>query len=431
MKKLILMVAAVLMYSAAGAQTYKVDKKALIEAIDKSDADIANPKRSQRAETWMQRGEAMFNAAAFVYIKVSPGLPVKSMLAALGKAEPIDTKVGENTFQVYSYPYADIYTANDMVQFWKEKMVVYEGAAQLALEAYKKAAEIDPKLAPKATEYITYIGDLYGIYANTALNFGEQEKAAELFMESFDVKKEPLVGRIDSVAINNAGSLYYNMKDYDRAIETYQKAIEYNVWEEGQVPNLLGYMYIQAEQYDKAKELYDKALALFPENKDLLESMVYYYRATGGDPNEMRNTLEKALAGDPENVGMWNGLAQIHYKSEDFDTAIEFFTKYVEKFPDSAEANFYLGNAWYLKGNELLKYADEDKTMSKASKDAALATAKDAYRQAWKYLHKSWEEKPDEVGTIERLTFVTYRIIEDPGMEKFYEKIEKEYKATL
>ncbi len=72
MKKLILMVAAVLICSAAGAQTFKLDKDALLKAITQSDANIANPKRATRGQTWLDRGDAMFNAAGFVYNKTIP-----------------------------------------------------------------------------------------------------------------------------------------------------------------------------------------------------------------------------------------------------------------------------------------------------------------------------------------------------------------------
>ncbi len=417
------------MCSAAGAQVFKLDQELMLKEIEKSNGNVAHAKRSQNADIWMERGDAMFNAMGFMLTKTYPGQPLKDMLAVLGKAEPTTVEANGQEFQVYSYPYADIYVVNDIVQFWTMKVVVYEGAAEKAVEAYNKAAELEPRLAAKAAQGILHVGDVLSVEANARYSLGEHEPAAEVYWKSFNIKREPLLGKIDSVSVFNAGSIFLFAEKYDRAIEIFETAIDNNVWEEGQTAYLLGHALMQTEQQEKAKELFDKALVMFPENKDLLESMVDYYTVTGGDFGEIKTTLEKALAADANNVAVWNGLGQIYLKDTDLDKAIEFFTQYVEKFPKSAQANFYLGHVWYKKANEMLAAADEDKTMSRAAKDAALEAAKDAYRQSWKYLNTSYEQKSDEPGTIEHLTFVTYRIIEDPGMEEFYNKIEAEYKA--
>jgi tetratricopeptide (TPR) repeat protein len=429
MKKLILMVAAVVVCSVAGAQVFKLDQGLMLKEIEKSDQNIAHAKRSLRADTWMQRGDAMFNAMGFMLTKTYPGQPVKDMLTTLGKVEPTTVEAEGQAYQVYSYPYADIYTVSDVVQFWTMKVVVYEGAAEKAVEAYKKVAELDPAMAIKAAQGILHVGDVLSVEANALNALGKQEPAAEVFWKSFNIKREPLLGKIDSVSAFNAGYIFMMNKKYDRATEIFETAIENNVWEEGRTPYFLSWVYMQTNQLDKAKAVLDKALLLFPDNQDLLASIVDYYTVTGGDFNEIKTTLEKALEADPDNVSVWNGLGQIYLKDTDLDKAIEFFGRYVAKFPDSAQANFYLGHVWYKKGNELLTAADKEKTMSRTAKAAALEAAKDAYRQAWKYLNISYGQKPDEAITIEHLTFVTYRIIEDPGMEAFYNKIEAEYKA--
>ncbi len=351
------------------------------------------------------------------------------MLLVLGKNEPVDKEVSGDTFQVYSYPYADIYTYNGVVQFWVLKEVVYEGAEEKAVEAYKKAAELDPKLLEKAVQGITYVGDLLGIEANAEYNLGNHEKAADIYLESFNVKKDPLVGKIDSVSIYNAGNIYFFAQKYDRAIEILQNAVDNNVWEEGRTPYLLGFAYMQTKQYDKAKDIIEKGLKLFPDNKELIESMVSYYAETEGDFNEIRDLMEQALKNDPENVSIWNGLGQMYLESGDIDKTIDFYTRYVDKFPDSAQANFYLADALYEKGNKLLSDADNDKTMSKASKDAAVEQAKETYRKAWKYFDASYQIDPSQVATVQRLMFVSYRIVDDPGMEDAFNKFEAEYKA--
>jgi tetratricopeptide (TPR) repeat protein len=424
------MVAAVLMCSAAGAQVFKFDKEALLKAVAQSDEAIANPKRAERGQTWLDRGNAMFNAGGgALYRKIYPGQDEKAMLLALGKMEPVATELGGMTFQKYSFPYADVYTYNGTVQFWSAKEVVYEEAKPKAVEAYKKAVELDPKLTAKATEGMTYVGDLLGIEANAEYNVGDKVKAAELYWQSFNVKKEPLVGKIDSVSVFNAGNIMYFEGKYDRAIEILTAAMESNVWEDGNTPYLLFHAYMQTDRDADAKKALDAGLLMFPENNDLLESMVDYYAMTGGDFNEIKDMLEKSLEHNPENAAVWNGLGQIYLKGGDQEKTIEFFKRYVEKFPESAQSNFYLGDALYEKGQSIMNAADNDRTMSRAAKDAAVAQAKDMFREAWKYMRASYDLRPEETATIQRLMFIAYSIVDDPGMEDMFKRFEGEYRA--
>ena len=64
MKKFMLMVATIALLSIPAANAQKVNKEATLSKLEKSDADIANPKKSSKAATWINRGKTYFNAAA-------------------------------------------------------------------------------------------------------------------------------------------------------------------------------------------------------------------------------------------------------------------------------------------------------------------------------------------------------------------------------
>lgn len=432
MKRLVLIVAASVMCLAASAQVggFKLDKKAILNAIERSDADIAHPKRSGRGQTWMDRGDAMFKAAGgYMLSETYPGQPEAEMLLRLGKAEPANVTVNDRNFQVYSYPYADVYLINGVVQFWVIKEVLYEGADDKAIEAYKKAAELDSKLTEKASAGIVNVSDVVSIAANAQYNLGNSEAAADLYWKNFNIKKEPLVGKIDSISVYNAGNIYLFAEKYDRATEILEAALENNVWEEGRTPYYLSYAYMQVENFDKAKEVLDKGLAKFPGDKNMIESMISYYAMTEGDFNEIKDMLEEALKSDPENVGIWNGLAMVYADTDDKEKAMEFFTKYAERFPDSAQANYYLGDAWYTKGDDVRMAMESDRTMSKASRDAAAEEAKTAYRNAWKYLKAAYESDPTQAAILQRYFYTTYHLIDDPGMQELFDKLQPEWDA--
>lgn len=434
MKKILILAAAAMICSTAGAQvlsTFKFDKKALLSAITKSDEAIANPKRNTRGQVWLDRGEAMNKAVNYIRTSLYRGQADKEMLTVLGKNEPTTVKMNDQDFQKYDYPYADIYLFNGVVQFWVIKDVVFEGAEAKAVEAYKKAAELDPKLKEKASAGIASIGESLGLAADAQRYLGNNLGAAELYMASFNVKKEPLVGKIDSVSVFNAGNIYLFDEQYDKAVPVFEAAIANNVWEEGKTPYYLAYALMQQKKYPETKKVLDQGLAKFPGNKELMEMLVSYYTATGGDFTEIKSQMEATLSKDPENQLAWEGLGQIYLNDSDFDKSIEFFTKYVAKFPDSPRSNYYLGDTWFSKADALRTEAEGGTTMSKTARDAKMAEAMEAYRQAWKYLKTSYDQNPAEDAALERLTFVTYRLSdEDPAMLKLYEEeLKAKYEA--
>ena len=63
MKKMLFAAIALLLAAAPAAQAQKVNEAALRSKIEKSDADIADAKKSVKAATWLNRGKAFYEAA--------------------------------------------------------------------------------------------------------------------------------------------------------------------------------------------------------------------------------------------------------------------------------------------------------------------------------------------------------------------------------
>lgn len=421
MKKLLLgAVALVMCFSAAAQIGFSYDKAAMLKAIATSDEDIANPKRNGRGQTWLDRGDAMFLAAGgYMLSGIVPGTAEKAMILALGKSEPTPTQVMGRAMQKYSYPFAEVYVMDGVVQFWTLKETVYAGAAEKAVEAYNKAVALDAKLTEKATAGLTGVGDVVSIEANGQYNLGNRAAAAEGYWQAFNIKKEPLVGKIDSISVFNAGYIMLTDGNYDKAIEILRSAIDNGVLEDGKTQYFLAYAYLQQDKNDEAKKVLDDGLKRFPGNNELITSMISYYAKTGGDFGEIKSLLETALANDKTNQALWNGLGQVYLNGDDNEASIEYFTDYVAAFPDAAESNYFLGDAWYAKASALTDANGGTPT------DEALV----AYRNAWKYLKASYDAEPLEKATVQRLYYTTYRIQKDAGMADFFKEIEAEYKA--
>ena len=64
MIRFILMAAAAALLAIPAAEAQKVNKEATLSKLEKSDADIANPKKNAKAATWINRGRVYYDAAA-------------------------------------------------------------------------------------------------------------------------------------------------------------------------------------------------------------------------------------------------------------------------------------------------------------------------------------------------------------------------------
>ncbi len=445
---LLLMVAALVIVPASMAQTlvvpFKVDKNSLVKAIERTEKSLENEKRAQKGQPWFDQAVAMYNAAAVIASQIYGGMPYEELKGKLGKdaPEPVEKTVtagpSNKTYKVVSLPEVDIYLAPDqsgidIVNFWVEKVDVYEGAAEKAVAAYKKAAELDKKLAPKVKEGLEHVADIYKIRANSHYNLGENMPAAENFLKSYELLKDPLVGTIESETVFNAGYLYIVDENWDKAIEIFEDAIANDVWSEGSVPYFLSWAYLQKgeEYYPKAKAALQRAIELFPDNDNISEGLINYYSLAGDDFTEITGVLEAALKKDPSKIILWNGLGQAYLKVDDRAKTIEFFRKFAEAFPDDFSANYYLGDQLMVEGEVLLKEAADNESLSQAQKDELNARAMDLFREAYPISERAYNYRPDETAAIQRVTRILFRLKDEPGMGSVFDKYNKLYEATL
>ena len=431
---LMLTVAALMLAPAAMAQIatpFKIDKDALVKEIQRSDKTLENEKRASRGQTWLDRGNALYNASAAVASQIYSGMSLADLTAVVGKEAQTSEKELPNgrTYKVVSIPAADIYLLDDVVQFWVEKITVYEGSTEKAYEAYKKAAELDSKLAPKVKEGLTRVADIYKMQANTLYNMGENMPAAEKYLKAFRVQADPLVNVVDSNSVFNAGYLYVTNKDYDKAIEIFEDAVAKDVWADGNIAYFLSWSYLQTKDYPKAKDILQRGIKLFPENKSITEGLINYYSLAQDDFSEIIDVLQKAVKEDPDNIVLWNGLGQAYLNKENRTESIDFFTRFVAKFPNDFGANYYLGDQWMEEGEALLKEADGDGGMSQAQKNETRAKAMDAFKKAFPPLEKAFELNRSEKAAIQRVTRVLFRLKDEPGMQPVFEKYNEIYEA--
>lgn len=129
------------------------------------------------------------------------------------------------------------------------------------------------------------------------LEEGKYEEAAEAFQK--DVEKE----RNLDEAYRGLGIAYFELEDYEAAVEAFELALKHETEETATFCSFLGASYLEVGECDLALDAYENALA----KEDLTE--------------ELEQEIQFNLIAVYENMGNW-------------DAAKKQMDKYVEKYPD-------------------------------------------------------------------------------------------------
>ena len=434
MKRILMMVAAVMLVAAPAANAQKVNADALKAKVAKADTDAANAKKNVKSATWLTRGQAYLAAVDAPEASLYIGMPVQMLEVSMGKAiSSQDVKKGYGQFTEMVYPYVNVYVdpASATVASWQVTKPVVENGAAVAVESFKKAKELDPKAVVKANEGLTKLKDHYLQEADNMYKLGEYKAAAA----GYSVAEELLndLGTPDQSLAFNIGYCYVLDGDFDAALPFLEKSKANNYEADGTLYYLLFHCYFKSNTGDmvKSKETLLEGVSKYPQNNNLIESMTMFYSREGSteDPEEVFGLIKSAIDADPNNVELWAGLGNVYLKSERWDEAIETYTKAVELQPENEINQLRLGYTYCLKGDaaqdELTKQTFTSYEESNKAQDAVLKI----YAASLPALEKAYALNGTNRTTIELLKSIYYRLsYDDEAMKAKYDEINAVYK---
>ena len=218
----------------------------------------------------------------------------------------------------------------------------------------EKAYELVKEDKGITAEILIHEGISFGIIGEYSISISYlvlAEKIAE--DESIkEVAREEL-----AVAYYNRGNAYVKLKESERAMEDYSKAIELN-------PNLAeaynnrGNGYYELKESERAIEDYSRAIELNPNL-----AKVYYNRGVAyGEQKEYERAIEdynKAIELNPKYADAYNNRGVAYGEQKEYERAIKDFSKAIELNPKYAVAYENRGIT-QLQTNEELEKAIED-----------------------------------------------------------------------
>ncbi len=425
MKRLsvLLLAVAALLSNAAVAQV-KIDEEGLKSKIAKSDADIANPKKNVKAATWLERGKVFVEAYTTPTNGMYPRLPETMAQTLFGKPSGNKTvKFGDQSYKELKYKAVTAYSQDGEIKFWISNVEITPEALPKAIEAYRKAYDLDKGTANKVKDGLTNVTNAYKQDADYYFSTRKYDQAAEVFRKVYELQIDAPISVIDTASIYNAGYLFAVANKYQDGAECLKLAKQYGYDNDGDIYYLLGHCYTGMDDKAAAKEALTEGVKKYPKNSKIVESLIAYYSTSGEDPAQIIPLVQGAIDNDPSNPELWGGLGRIYDKLGDPDKAIDAFAKSAELTPKDFGANFNLGLLYIKKGDKMNEDLSKRQITNRKEYDDSLAAMLDVYAQSIAPLERALAAKPNDNTTVELLKNVCFRLRD--AKPEYMEKYQK------
>lgn len=421
MKKLILTMAVAVMASAP-AMAQKVNTEAIKAKIEKGVEASQDAKKAAKSATWLTLGKAYYEAATANTASLFPGLTYDMLVLTTGKAsnadEPGIRNIGGKDYAALKYDAIEVYVdpSNNTVRSWRETKPIEEDAYVKAIEAYKKAYEVDPKSIDKVGEgyksVITALtNDGQGFY-----ELGEYGNAAKYFSLAAEYAAENPQGPSDNAQqlAFFSGVAGVQAGEYEHAEDILTKLKNQGYEQNGDI-----YVYIATAQdklgkKEAAKVSYLAGISKYANNNTLLTQFITFAIVNGEDPSIVLPYVLTAQEADPSNTSLLLAEGIVYDKMKDYDKAIAAYDKALAIDPDFFGALYNKGFAYYSKASECNKQIGQTDYTNKARIEELKKDFIQNMKDATVVFEKAHEINPQEASVVELLRS-SYFSLRDEG----------------
>jgi tetratricopeptide (TPR) repeat protein len=127
---------------------------------------------------------------------------------------------------------------------------------------------------------------------------------------------------------------------------------------------------------------------------------------------------------------LWFGRGRVYNALKNYDECIKSFEKCVELRPAEFDANFYVGYFIIEKANNAVESLNSNTGLSYEDYEKENAKINLIYAEAIPWLEKAHNIKPSDVGTIEYLNSLCFRLRDMDGMMDKYNKYHELFLQT-
>lgn len=317
MKKFLTLFAVVILFVGISySQSNDTERATLLKQIAKNDANIQNPKKNIKYQTWAKRGDLYLKAYSLNFTYLYQGLEYGTIpLLGISDNHPLPyygkplQETVEGNFTVWTYSRLKIYiSADGLVDHWEDLDPIDTLALIKSYDAYNKAIELDGSkkyINKKSTqEQIQLLRDNLMNKSFEYYNNNNAVKALEYLEKSIRLLDYP---RTDADTFAQIGAYYYyagifayNAHDLNKSKDYFNKAINSDYDDKGTCFQYVSQvMYEQGDTLDAVQFLEDGAKK-YPSEVKIIYSLIDYYTPKG-EYDKAFQYFDQAIAMTPNN----------------------------------------------------------------------------------------------------------------------------------
>ena len=434
MKRILIALAVLLSVQVADAQTKSPEaaKKAVVAA----EAAAQNPKKATKVATWTKLASSYMDAYNAPAGSAWIGASKQELQLLMGSQQPLAVEnvvVGGETLVKEVYADKDFYfNANGQLALIDVTKPVVEDALVKALDAYKKAYEVDVKKSKlkDITAGIETISKKYMDEGMNAYTFGNLVKASELFEAAANASATEPLANMDTTALYNAGYTAWASNNNERAQQLFEKCLEVGYYYEGgEVYAKLGDIYTKLGDAKKGAAMLEEGFVKYPQSQSILIGLINYYISSGEDTDRLFVLIDEAKKNEPNNASLYYVEGNIFKELKQNDKAVESYMKCAEINPEYEYGYIGAGILYYELAVDLSEKASNE--FDDAKYNALVEQFETSLLNALEPFENAFNMTKDEslkVSIAEYLKNIYYRFITKGAQ---YEEGYKKYDAIV
>jgi tetratricopeptide (TPR) repeat protein len=408
--------------------------------VEKSDADIQDPKKNIKEKTWYDRGALFQDVFMLGLEQLQEGMAPATVVLFYGQPLSIDTETVDGALkETYIYEHMKYIFVNSSLQEWTRVDPIHENPLAEAMDAYMKALIIEEK--GKLTEKIKEnLIELKNQLKREGVNYyykDSYDKSLESFENVLAINNLDLfAGEMDTIMVQYSGIISREIAGKTDSEELFRKAIDYytqlaNVNYGG--PNT--YLQIKMDYLAigdtlKALEILKEAYEKYPDTVNVVANIADTYIQLK-QIDEGLEFMSTVIQNSPNmaEAYYWNGRMLINKEDVEYiDKAIESYTKAGELDPSIYYIWYDMGYIYYLQGADFYDRAatEEDENL----RTRLLELGEEKYHNAMPVLQKAYELNDENPSVRFETLDLLQRIYYKEQMMDEYERV-KTLKESL
>ena len=424
-----------------GTTVVLLNPNAVQKKVEKSDAEIQDPKKNVKAATWLKRGDLYQDVFNIGLEQTQEGMDIQMLVLFYKQPLSIENETLENGTlrETYIYEYMKYVFENGLLQTWERVNPMREDPLGVSIEAYQKTRELDEggKLDPKVKEGLISVKALLKRQGVNHYYSERYDGALASFEEVLKINDMDLfAGEVDTTMVQYSGIISREIASKTDNKELYKNAIKYYkqlAAADFGGPNTYLQMkmdYMHIGDTLGALEILKEAYVKYPDTVDIIANVANAYIELK-QLDEGLVFMESVIENNP-NIAesyYWKGRLLINMETtEGVDAAIESYKKAGELDPSIYYVWYDLGYIYYLLGADFFDRSNEE--TDEGLRARLIEAGNEKYQESIPILEKAYELNEENRDVKYETLDLLQRIYYKQEMNDQYERV-KELKNNI